>query len=345
MNPAPRVATGITLSAPDGTHTVTAATVTAHEINDTYDLIIITVKARALAAVVDDIARAVGATTTIVPFLNGMLHIDSLEARYPDAWRAASSRSLPHSTSTAGAIQANGMADVIVGPLGQTPRSRRSAPRLMCRDLPRAPAMTPHRTSGRSGLLSPQPVSSPAFTNSVGAVRAAGGPHLHHRCHRRTVAVAAAAGHPPREESVAWTTTVLTEEGSPLTSSLFRDLTAGLPTEGEQIGRPAERARRPGVSTPLLDLAVVRVRAAELSRRAASWTHYTSTPIQSTGGSEYRWVILMYIVRIIPCVPRTFENGEPMNESSTRSLVSLMATATSPIFCASRCGCTRAPRV
>mgnify|MGYP003450362152 FL=1 len=272
LNPAPRVATGITLRAPDGTHTVTAATVTAHEINDTYDLIIITVKARALAAVVDDIAPAVGATTTIVPFLNGMLHIDSLEARYPGRVAGGIIKIVASLDERGGAIQANGMADVIVGPLGQTPLPAAIGAAL---DVPGLASRTSDDATQdlweKWAFIAATGVITCLFTNSVGAVRAAGGLAYITDAIAETVAVAAAAGHPPREESVAWTTTVLTEEGSPLTSSLFRDLTAGLPTEGEQIlGDLAERARRLGVSTPLLDLAVVRVRAAELSRRAAS---------------------------------------------------------------------------
>jgi 2-dehydropantoate 2-reductase len=66
-------------------------------------------------------------------------------------------------------------------------------------------------------------------------------------------AVAAAAGFPPPEVFVARTRTMLTTAGSPLTSSMYRDLVAGNDVEADQIlGDLVERARSAGLATPLL---------------------------------------------------------------------------------------------
>src|SRR5699024_11708804 len=60
-----------------------ARTVTALERADPFDLVIVTVKAPALEAIVSTLAPAIGPETRIVPLLNGMAHIDLLERAFP----------------------------------------------------------------------------------------------------------------------------------------------------------------------------------------------------------------------------------------------------------------------
>ena len=82
-------------------------------------------------------------------------------------------------------------------------------------------------------------------------------------------AVAATAGHPVSEASHAMTLKMLTEDGSAFTSSLYRDVTAGLPSETEHIlGDMALKAAELGVPTPLLDLTLVQLRAGEAQKRS-----------------------------------------------------------------------------
>ena len=47
-----------------------------------YDLVLVSVKEAALAQAIEDFAPAVGPDTIIVPFLNGMAHLDRLAARF-----------------------------------------------------------------------------------------------------------------------------------------------------------------------------------------------------------------------------------------------------------------------
>lgn len=63
---------------------------------------------------------------------------------------------------------------------------------------------------------------------------------------------------PSHQQSVG----LLTEPESAFISSLYRDLTAGNPHEGEHIlGDMARQARRLGVFTPLLDLTLIQLRS------------------------------------------------------------------------------------
>jgi hypothetical protein len=54
----------------------------AKEIDGPYDLVLLSVKAYALEAAMDDFAPAVGPETVILPVLNGMRHIDLLTQRF-----------------------------------------------------------------------------------------------------------------------------------------------------------------------------------------------------------------------------------------------------------------------
>jgi 2-dehydropantoate 2-reductase len=58
------------------------ATVQAGELREPYDLILLSCKAYHLPQVIDDMAPAVGPQTTILPVLNGMRHLDLLDARF-----------------------------------------------------------------------------------------------------------------------------------------------------------------------------------------------------------------------------------------------------------------------
>ena len=73
---------GLQIVSPHGNVTVRPKLVTANEIEAPYDAVLLGVKAYSLDAAIDDLAAAVGPETTILPLLNGMRHLDALEARF-----------------------------------------------------------------------------------------------------------------------------------------------------------------------------------------------------------------------------------------------------------------------
>jgi len=100
------------------------------------------------------------------------------------------------------------------------------------------------------------------FRAPVGRILEAGGESRILEAISETEAVAAAAGHPVSDAGHAQAVGLLTEPGSAFTSSLYRDLSAGLPSEAEHIlGDLATRARSLNVPTPLLDLTLIQIRA------------------------------------------------------------------------------------
>ena len=72
-------ASGLVLQTPQGTETLKPQLAQASSLTGHYDLIIVTVKSFALDQVMEDIAPAVGPETLIMPILNGLRHIATLQ--------------------------------------------------------------------------------------------------------------------------------------------------------------------------------------------------------------------------------------------------------------------------
>jgi 2-dehydropantoate 2-reductase len=89
---------------------------------------------------------------------------------------------------------------------------------------------------------------------TVGDVEAAGGTPTVQRLFAECCAVAAASGYPPAPDVAAGLIGMLTARGSKGTSSMYRDLIAGNPIEGEHIiADMVARGEALGVPTPLLE--------------------------------------------------------------------------------------------
>src|SRR5580700_8607881 len=75
--------TGLVIRSPLGNADLpNPPTVAAEELRDPFDLILLSCKAYDLAAAADSFAPAVGSDTAILPFLNGMAHLDFLATRF-----------------------------------------------------------------------------------------------------------------------------------------------------------------------------------------------------------------------------------------------------------------------
>jgi 2-dehydropantoate 2-reductase len=88
----------------------------------------------------------------------------------------------------------------------------------------------------------------------VGAVLAApGGPAFTERVVAEATAIVTAAGHPPREQALTFLRASITNARNvPTTSSMYRDMQAGLPVEADAIvGDLVGHAERLGVDAPL----------------------------------------------------------------------------------------------
>ncbi|RBP66224.1 ketopantoate reductase [Brevibacterium sanguinis] len=264
---------GLRFIAPETDRTNQVQVLTAAELADldedrrAFDLVIVAVKATALETVIADVRPAVGAQTLILPFLNGMAHIDRLEAEFPGQVLGGLVK-IVATVRDDSVVQMTDMAVMTIGHLGGGEVSTEVRTAL---DVPG------YRLQVLDSIvdalwekwifIATAGVVTCLFRAPVGPIIAAGGePHV------RTVideleAVATVAGHPVGAKAHDQTMSILTEPGSSFTSSLYRDVTAGVPSEIEHIlGHLQVTAADLGVATPLLDLTLVQLRAGEIVR-------------------------------------------------------------------------------
>lgn len=79
-------ANGLIITSPAGDVTIPAPpTILAADLREPFDVVLLSCKAYDLAGAMDAVAPAVGPRTAVIPLLNGMRHLDDLDARFgPD---------------------------------------------------------------------------------------------------------------------------------------------------------------------------------------------------------------------------------------------------------------------
>jgi 2-dehydropantoate 2-reductase len=254
---------GLRFISPTADRTHAVKTITAADGSGPFNLILVTVKATAFEGVLGEIGAFIGPGTTIVPILNGMAHVDRLEQQYPGQVLGGLARIV--ATLDGDVVrQQVPLTSLMVGGLNGNPVPADISEAL---DVPGVDFSVVDDVVGalwdKWAFIAAAGIINCLFRAPVGRIITAGGRSKILAAISETEAVAAAAGHPVSDAAHAQAIGILTEPGSAFTSSLYRDLSAGLPSEAEHIlGDLARRARNLNVPTPLLDLTLIQVRAA-----------------------------------------------------------------------------------
>lgn len=247
---------GLQIVSPHGDAKIAPKLVTAKEIAGSYDAVLLTVKAFALEAALDDLAPAVGAQTMILPVLNGMKHMDTLAARFGKNAVAGCACKVATQVDAEGRIvQLAPLQDMAYGEMDGS-----TTPRIKALDAFMQGAGFDARLSPDIAremwekwiLLAALGGTICLMRGTIGEIeKAPGGTDFVLRFLDEVVSVVRAAGVPPSDAFLAGTRSVLTVKGSPMTSSMYRDLQAGKPVEADQIiGDLLVRGAKAGLSTP-----------------------------------------------------------------------------------------------
>jgi 2-dehydropantoate 2-reductase len=246
--------------------------VTAGLLREPFDVVIVTVKADGLASAIEDLAPVVGPDTVIIPFLNGMAHMDALAAAFGARKVLGSAVKVVTTITDDGDIrQLNPIATWELGEQNGPPTDRvreivaqLQVPGFTVQAIPDALAAMWHKWV----FITTAGVITCLMRGPVGAISAVpGGKVFVRHALAEAVAVSTAAGFPIPDAEVAGTLAFLTEAGSTFTSSLYRDVTADLPHESDHLVADfCRRGRALGVSTPLIDLALMQLRVHEAGR-------------------------------------------------------------------------------
>jgi 2-dehydropantoate 2-reductase len=255
---------GLRLASQDGIRTVRTGVVTADELRPGYDAIVLGVKSSDLGSVMDDIAPAAKAPAVILPFLNGISHIEALTGRFGPAVLGGALRVATEAGADGTIRVLAPMFDVEVGELDGPPSTRVEELASAFRDAG-ATVTVSDDIMGAMWAKWVFIVSVAAVTSLMRApvgdiVAVPGGEQFARDVLAEAAATAQAAGHPVPGDELRLTERTLTAAGSPATASMSRDLMAGRPTEVDVLGDFAERARAAGVPAPLIGVSVLALR-------------------------------------------------------------------------------------
>ncbi len=246
--------------------------VTRDELHEPFDVIILSCKAYDLDSAIESIAPAVGENSTIIPLLNGILHLDTLFARFGKARVLGGVAIISVMLGAAGEIRhMNKMHRFVTGAMdGQQSKWLQPLAQLcagakfeflLSENIEQAMWDKIVFLSALAGATCSMRASIGTILETVAGEAFISG--LLGEC----CAIAKACGHPVAAAQVAAYRGMLSEKGSALMASMLRDVEKGGPTEADHIlGDLVARAKADGVAAPLLQLAYSHLQAYDLRR-------------------------------------------------------------------------------
>lgn len=249
-------ANGLVVRSPYGDFSVPVRALIQPPPDDPADLILLTCKAYDLASAIDAIGAAVGPATTVLPLLNGVAHLERLQAAFGAPCVAGGSCNIQATLSPSGeVIQLGRLHRIVFGLLGET--APEAAPKLEALQAlyRRTPVEVERADDIMQALwekfvgLTTLAAMNCLMRGAVADLLAADeGAALLDETYAACAASARAAGHPPREAAMAHFRAMFADRASPITASMLRDLEGGGRTEGAHIvGDMLARARAAGI--------------------------------------------------------------------------------------------------
>ena len=266
-------ASGLVIKSPSGDVTLkNPPTVQADGLREKFDVVLLSCKAFDLEDAIKSFAPAVGPTTSIIPLLNGMLHLNVLDRKF------GPERVLGGLCSIAATL--NEAREVVqLGSLQSLNFGERDAGMS-----DRVRAISDVFASGNFGSVASEHImqdmwekwvflaslaaSTSLMRTSVGNILAvAGGKDFLLGMLDECSAIASSEGFAPGGPFFQRIKGMLTTEGSPLTASMFRDIRAGLPVEADHvIGDLVARADAAKIPVPKLRITYTHLKAYEKQR-------------------------------------------------------------------------------
>ena len=252
---------GLSVESPLGDFRVPVKVATADRVGGPYDCVLLTAKHYDLDGAIAAIQAGVGPQTAVLPLLNGLIHLDRLDAAFgPDrvlggvAYVGAvllPDGSIRHHNRLSGIAfgersgEVSGRVKAIAAEFSGTPVSAPASDKIL------------QEMWEKFVMIGAMAGMNCLFRGTVGEIMATSdGEMLMRAALAECQAVAEASGFPPRPQSRDQVTAMLTERGSVNTASMRQDLEAGRRTEADAIlGDMLARARAHGIAAPLLSAA------------------------------------------------------------------------------------------
>ena len=264
---------GLVVKSPKGDFTVPVKVITRGSEGGPYDVVILACKGYDLPSAMDSIAPAVGASTTIVPILNGHMHFATLDARFGAEKVAGGLARISGMLGPNGEILHSGASGVSFGE-----RDAGKPPRKSLVELDAA-----CRKSGIDGglnaninqdlwdkwvMLGSIASMCAAMRGTVGDIMESDeGAAIMSEILDECCKTAAAEGCPISDKVASGLRAGLTQKGGKAVASILGDIEKGGAVEARQIvGDMLARARRHGIAAPHLRFAYAHLQTYEARR-------------------------------------------------------------------------------
>lgn len=258
---------GLVVQTPQETLTHAVQTVTLDTLSEPYDLVVLSPKSYDLESAIDAV-KAVAGQPIILPLLNGLDHIDRLDQAFTQDRVMGGVVHIAATLTADGVVkQLSPMHKLTIGQRSPTQRHVQEALARLSADCPFDFMVSPNITQtlwDKWVFLATLAGTTTLLRANVGQImETPWGEAIMTQTYENCCRVASVSGFPigntVREQALK----MLLEQNSTFTSSMLRDVQAGLPTEHEHIlGALARRAEKFNVSCPTILLAYTALRIA-----------------------------------------------------------------------------------
>jgi 2-dehydropantoate 2-reductase len=267
---------GLKVKTPDGDLTFACPPMTlAKDIERPYDLVLLSCKAYDLQNAIDSFAPAVGEDTLILPLLNGMAHLDALDARFNPANVLGGQCSIAATLNAQGEIvQMSSMHSLVFGERagGRSPRVEAVAGQLDGAGFDLTVSENVLQSMWDKWVfLATLATGTCLMRAPIGDILAApGGEDVLRRLFTECQGIAADNDHPPEEAVLERARAFFSDRSSTMTASMLRDLENGAPIEADHIvGDLIARRRTKPEDASMLEVAYAHLKAYEARRARA----------------------------------------------------------------------------
>jgi 2-dehydropantoate 2-reductase len=262
---------GLAVRSPAGDlHLPSPPTVTSERLKGHYDLILLSCKAYDLDSAIQSFAPAVGDNTVIIPFLNGLRHIEVLNARFGEEKVFGGQCAISATLSANGEILH--LVDLHTLSFGEQNEARSKRRDEIIAALSGANFIAEPSDNILQDMwekwvfIATAAGSTCLMRASIGDIVAAGASDLVLNCLDECSRIAAGAGFEPRPAYMERTRSIFTTPGSPLMASMLRDIEKGSLTEGDHVLGDLLGRAKPGETPVLLKAAYAHVKSYEARR-------------------------------------------------------------------------------
>ncbi len=252
-------------------------TVQTEALREPFDLILLSCKAYDLDGAIESFAAAVGPQTAILPLLNGMRHLDALDAKFGS--KAVLGGHCLISTTLDAEGRILHFNDLHAITFGERDGARSARANEILAGLTKAKFNSVLSDAivaemwEKWAFIATLAGTTCLMRASFGDVVAAGGADISIALLNECAEIATAAGYPPREAALQRVRAQATTAGSSLMASMLRDVERGTRTEVEQILGDLLRRQNPATrDRSLLRLAYTHVKSYEARQARESKT-------------------------------------------------------------------------